>query len=125
MSSVTHFEIYAEEPAKLAAFYHTLFGWPPDKAQGIDGWRIQTGPTHASGFNDGLTYRPIPRLRSWVQYVNVESLDRAVAKAQHLGAEVLLPKTAVPKTAWYALLADPEGNIFAIWQVDPTAFPPP
>jgi predicted enzyme related to lactoylglutathione lyase len=124
MSSVTHFEIYAEEPVKLADFYRGLFGWPLDKVMGVDYWRIQTGPTDASGFDGGLTYRPIPGLRSWVHYVNVESLDEAVAKAQHLGAEVLRPKTAVPKTAWYALLADPEGNVFAIWQADPTAFPP-
>jgi len=31
----------------------------------------------------------------------------------------------VPKTAWYAVVADPEGNIFAVWQPDPVAFPPP
>jgi predicted enzyme related to lactoylglutathione lyase len=35
------------------------------------------------------------------------------------------PKTAVPRTGWYAVLADPQGNSFAIWQADPTAFPPP
>lgn len=32
---------------------------------------------------------------------------------------------AVPRTVWYAVLADPEGNVFAIWQPDATAFPPP
>ena len=42
-SSVTHFEIYAEEPARLAAFYRALFGWKIDKAPGIDYWRIDTG----------------------------------------------------------------------------------
>jgi predicted enzyme related to lactoylglutathione lyase len=26
-SSVTHFEIYGEEPAKLADFYPSIFGW--------------------------------------------------------------------------------------------------
>jgi uncharacterized protein len=36
MSQVTHFEIYAEEPAKLAEFYRTLLGWQIEKAPGID-----------------------------------------------------------------------------------------
>ena len=27
--AVTHFEIYAEDPAKLADFYRGLFGWGP------------------------------------------------------------------------------------------------
>jgi len=60
-----------------------------------------------------------------VHYVNVDSLDQAVARVQQLGGAVLRPKTAVPKTAWYAVLADPQGNIFAVWQPDSNAFPPP
>lgn len=27
ISLVTHFEIYGEEPAKLAEFYRSVFGW--------------------------------------------------------------------------------------------------
>lgn len=124
-SSVTHFEIYAEEPAKLADFYRHLFGWRIEQAPGIDYWRIQTGAGDAEAISGGLTYRPIPGPRSWVHYVNVVSLDETVAQLQRLGGTVLRPKTPVPKTAWYAVVADPEGNIFAVWQPDPTAFPPP
>lgn len=122
---MTHFEIFAEEPAKLADFYRSLFGWQIDQAPGIDYWRIQTGAPDANGYNGGLLYRPIPGPRSWVHYVNVPSLDDFVAQVQHLGGSVLRPKTAVPKIAWVALVADPEGNIFGIWQADPAAFPPP
>ena len=121
--AVTHFEIYAEEPAKLADFYRNLFGWKLDKAPGIDYWRIQTGESQTNGFNGGLTYRPLPGPLSWVHYVNVASLDEAVAHVQRLGGTVLRPKSAVPKTAWFAVVADPEENIFAIWQQDPTAMP--
>ena len=41
------------------------------------------------------------------------------------GGRVLKPRTAVPRAAWYAVLADPAGNAFAVWESDPTAFPPP
>jgi predicted enzyme related to lactoylglutathione lyase len=125
VSSVTHFEIYASEPGKLADFYRALFGWQLEKAPGIDYWRIRTEPSHTNSFDGGLTYRPIPEPRSWVHYVNVESLDAAIEQLQRLGGEVLRAKTAVPKTAWYAVVQDPEKNIFAIWQPDSTAFPPP
>jgi predicted enzyme related to lactoylglutathione lyase len=121
---VTHFEIYANEPAKLAEFYRGLFGWRLDKAPGVDYWRIQTEPERTNSFNGGLTYRPIPEPRSWVNYVNVESLDASLEHVTSLGGEVLRPKTAVPKTGWYAIVQDPEGNVFAIWQPDPNAFPP-
>jgi uncharacterized protein len=124
-NSVTHFEIYAEAPAQLAEFYRELFGWRIERAPGIDYWRIQTEAGENAAIKGGLTYRPIPGPRSWVHYVHVPSLDKAVADVQRLGGTVLRPKTAVPKTAWYAVLADPEGNIFAVWEPDPTAFPPP
>jgi uncharacterized protein len=123
--SVTHFEIYAEEPATLAEFYRRLFRWRLERAPGLDYWRIETGAAPAGSVDGGLTYRPIAGTRGWVHYVHVASLDDAVAEAERLGAVVLRPKTAVPNTAWYAVLADPEGNIFAIYQTDPAAFPPP
>jgi predicted enzyme related to lactoylglutathione lyase len=122
--SVTHFEIYAEEPATLAGFYQQLFGWRFERAPGRDYWRIETGAALESGFVGGLTYRPVAGARSWVHYVHVASLDASVAEAERLGAAVLRPRTAVPKTAWYAVLADPEGNIFAIYQEDTAAFTP-
>ena len=124
-SLVTHFEIYSERPEFLVDFYRSLFGWQLNKAPGLDYWHIKSDATHASAINGGLTYRPFPGPRSWVHYVHVESLDAAVAEVQRLGGAVLRPKTAVPKTAWYAVVADPEGNIFAVWQPDATAFPPP
>jgi hypothetical protein len=102
---VTHFEIYADNPAKLAEFCRGLLGWQND-----DG---------------GLVYRPVRALYSWIHYVSVPSIDDAIAQAEKLGGVLLHPKTAVPRTAWFAIAADPEGNIFAIWQADPTAFPPP
>lgn len=125
MAAVTHFEIYAEEPAKLADFYRSLFGWQIVQAPGIEYWRIQTGAADPAGIGGGLLYRPIPGPRSWVHYVHVAALDATVAEVQRLGGSVLRPKAAVPKTAWYAVVADPEGNIFAVWQPDAGAMPRP
>ena len=86
---------------------------------------FQSDANTANGFNGGLTYRPFPGPRSWVHYVHVDSLDHMVAEVVRLGGEVLRSKTAVPKTAWYAVVADPEGNIFAVWQPDKAAMPAP
>lgn len=124
-ASVTHFEIYAEDPTKLAEFYKELFEWQIDKAPGIDYFQIQTGPPEAGGIRGGLLHRPIPGPRSWVHYVSVESLDEMVELVQSLGGKLIRPKAAVPKIAWYAVVEDPEGNIFAMWQADADAFPPP
>lgn len=122
---VTHFEIFAEEPAKLADFYRGLFDWTIEKAPGVDYFHIRTAPPGQDAIRGGLTYRAIPGPRSWVHYVWVDSLDDVADRVQRLGGAVLRPKTAVPKTGWYAVLEDPEGNIFAVFQPDETAMPEP
>ena len=123
--SVTHFEIYAgDDPNELAGFYKELFDWQIDKAPGIDYFQIQTGPPEAGGIRGGLLKRPIEGPRSWVHYVAVDSLDEMVERVQSLGGKLVRAKAAVPKIAWYAVVEDPEGNIFAMWQADATAFPP-
>jgi len=124
-ASVTHFEIYAEDTTRLAQFYRDLFDWKIEKAPGVDYFRIQTGPPEAHAIAGGLLSRPIPGPRSWVHYVRVDSIDQTIERVQSLGGKLLRPKTAVPKTAWYAVVEDPEGNIFAVYQHDVLAMPMP
>ena len=124
-ATVTHFEIYGDDLGALAGFYRDLFGWQIERAPGVDYFMIQTGGAGGSPIRGGLSHRPIEGPRSWVHYVSVESLDETLARVEELGGSVVRPRTAVPKAAWYAVVADPEGNIFALWQPDPNAFPAP
>jgi predicted enzyme related to lactoylglutathione lyase len=124
-NSVTHFEIYGEEPARLADFYRDVFGWQIEQMPGVNYWRIQTGSAETKPLHGGLTYRASPDLNGWMLFVNVTSLDETMALVQKLGGSIVRPKAAVPKTAWVTIVADPAKNIFGVWQADPTAFPLP
>ena len=126
-SPVTHFEIYGEEPAALArsTANSSTGGSNAPRAWTTGGSRPKRRRGARSGIAGGLTYRPIVGTRGWMHHVHVAALDDAVAEAERLGAAVLRPKTAVPKAAWYAVLADPEGNIFAVWQGDANAMATP
>jgi predicted enzyme related to lactoylglutathione lyase len=123
--SLTHFEVYGDDPAKLADFYRSVFGWQIEQMPGVNYWRVQTGSSETNPLHGGLTYRAIPSLNGWLLFVNVHSLDDTVALVQKLGGSVVRRKTAVPKTAWVTILADPAKNIFGVWQADPSAFPLP
>jgi predicted enzyme related to lactoylglutathione lyase len=128
-NSVVHFEIYADDVDKLGQFYKSLFDWSIETTPGIDYHMIKTVDTGADnrpatpgGINGGMLKRPAGYgVSAWVSYVNVESVDRSVARAKELGAKVTKPKAAVPGMGWFAMLTDPQGNDFALWQTDATA----
>jgi predicted enzyme related to lactoylglutathione lyase len=123
--SITHFEIYGDDPSKLGEFYRSLFGWQIEQMTQVGYWRIEVASVIATPMQGGLTYRAIPGLNGWMLYVNVESMDETLKLLQTLGGSIIRPKTAVPKAAWVTIAADPANNIFGVWQADPTAFPLP
>jgi len=122
---LTHFEIYGEQPARLAEFYRRVFGWQVEQMEAVDYWRVNTGSVEANALNGGLTYRALPDLNGWLLYVQVPLLDETVELIKSLGGSVIRPKSAVPRAAWVTIVADPAKNIFGVWQADPTAFPLP
>jgi predicted enzyme related to lactoylglutathione lyase len=133
-STIVHFEIPADQPERAAKFYRDLFGWDIKKYEGSGNsgmpeyWMVQTVPTDAQGrpvgqgVNGGLMRRMYPN-QPPVNYIAVEDVDAAVAKAERLGAKTLMGKTPVPGMGWFAQLSDTEGNLFAVWQTDMAAAP--
>jgi len=116
--TLVHFEIPATDPAKISSFYNQLFGWKFNKWEGgsMDYWLIShkdaTSPDDTIG---GLFKRNNPQ-EQFLNYVLVKSVDDSVAKATGLGAKVLMAKQEIPNMGWFAVLADPDGNTFALYQ---------
>jgi predicted enzyme related to lactoylglutathione lyase len=129
---VSHFEIYADEPESLAKFYGSLFDWKMEKVEagaGTDYRTVHTIDTddkgrptgQTGGINGGIVKRPAGFAGSTVNYVSVDSVDGALERAQKLGAKVSRGRTAVPNMGWFAILSDPQGNPFALWEADKKA----
>lgn len=128
-NTIVHFEIPADNPERAAKFYRELFGWKINRWEnpnGIEYWMVETVPTDEKGMpkrqgvNGGLMPRMYPTQQP-VNYIAVESVDEAVAKAERLGAKVMMGKTPVPGMGWFAQLNDPEGNVIAVWETDNAA----
>ena len=131
--TVVHFEIPADNPERAAKFYRELFGWDIKKYEGGAGegpsfeyWMVNTVPTGPDGMperpgvNGGLMKRMYPG-QPPVNYIAVDDVDNYVRKAEQLGAKVAMAKQPVPGMGWFAQFNDPEGNLFAVWQTDPSA----
>lgn len=128
-NNVAHFEIYADDPEQLGKFYTSLFDWNIEHHADINYSLVKTVETDArgmatqpGGINGGLMKRPKGyESKAWVNYVNVESVDATMKRAQELGAKMTKGKSAVPGMGWFAMFVDIEENPFAIWQTDSSA----
>jgi predicted enzyme related to lactoylglutathione lyase len=52
---------------------------------------------------------------NWMPYFQVGNVDSAVQKAQSLGATVYVPPSDIANVGRFAVIADPQGAIFAIF----------
>ena len=117
-----HFEIPAENPERLMAFYQTVLGWTFQKWEGggMPYWMITTGPDSEPGINGGLMPRQNAQ-QPCVNTVAVANLDETLAAAVANGAQVALPRMAVPGVGWLAYILDPEGHLLGMMQMDSAA----
>lgn len=110
---ITHVDIPVEDMDRAKAFYSGLFGWKIDEVPGYEGYPMWQAPNKISG--GGLTQRSdtIPATRS---YVEVDSIDEAVTKAESLGGKVIMAKEPISETSWWAVLEDSEGNQVGLYE---------
>ena len=113
---IVHFEIPANQQEALTKFYSSLFGWKFNKAPipGVEYWLCDTG-SDGPGINGAVMQR-MNAGQPWMNYVDVASIDAALATATKLGAQVALPRTPVPGVGAYAAIIDPQGNICGLWE---------
>lgn len=121
MPRVTHFEISANEPATVIAFYTNVFGWKIDKWEGPeDYWLITTGPKDEPGI-DGAIFRAHEMFSGTVNSIEVPNIDKFIARVKASGGEVVTAKMTIPGVGYHAYCKDVEGTIFGLHQPDSNA----
>lgn len=100
------------------AFYSGLFGWeiedamPPDSDAHYYMARIRGGDVAAiSPVPEGT-----PPVARWDTYIWVDSVDDTTAKVKAAGGEVLMEPMDVFEAGRTAVLSDPEGAVFCLWE---------
>ena len=112
---ICHFEIPADNVQSLAGFYTKLFGWKIEQLPGFgDYWSVRTSEAEGA-LGGGMMKRQHPQ-QAIMNYVLVEDVAAYAAKAEELGAKVLLPKTEIPGMGWFAVIDDPQGNCLGLFQ---------
>jgi predicted enzyme related to lactoylglutathione lyase len=105
VNSVVRWQIVASEPEKVADFYSRLFGWKVTADNALGYRQFETG----NGISGGVWPRGEEGQNLVQVYVEVDDIDAYLAKAQGLGARVLVPRQQLPDGDALALLIDPAG----------------
>jgi hypothetical protein len=110
-------DLTVDHPEALVSFYSEVLGWTPSPvamSAGDEEWN-----DHAMLVGDtpvgGICRRHGPNAKMppvWVPYFVVAQLDDTVAAATERGAQI------VDKREKMAVLRDPAGAVFALWQGD-------
>lgn len=117
-------ELMTTDVADAAAFYGAVIGWTTHDA----------GPEHG-GYNilnagdimvGGLMPMPQPvrdagGRPSWMGYVNTDDVDAMAARVTAAGGSVHRPASDIPDTGRFAVVADPQGAAFTLFQPNPGA----
>ncbi len=110
---ITHVDIPADDIERAKSFYGGVFGWQIAEAPGYEDYPMWQAPNKISG--GGIAKRT-DTLSATRSYVEVDSIDDAIAKAQELGGRLVLEKTPISETSWYAALEDTEGNQIGLYE---------
>ena len=107
MNGFTYHELHTPNPEKAIGFYGELLGFAYQKAPAAEPYWSQ------QQLAGGLMKDERP---FWLAYITVDDVKARAARAEKLGGKVLQPPTEVPGHGTFAVVADPQGAVFALWK---------
>jgi len=114
-------DLSTPDQERAGSFYSGLFSWKivkEDEDPSHNYWHIVNGEEFIGGIPPAAHRNPgIPP--HWLAYFTVSDCDAAAGKAKQLGAKLFLPPMTVEDVGRMAVLADPQGAAFAIFQATP------
>jgi uncharacterized protein len=115
-------DLAAHDPQAAERFYTALFGWSarhdrfgPEEDE-VYVMLLKDGQDVAALYKMDPTQQAQGIPSSWLNYVSVENAAEAAEKARRLGGTVLADAFEVMDFGRMALLSDPMGAVFAVWE---------
>lgn len=107
-------ELVTSDEEGALRFYTQLFGWTDDPHDMGDG--SQYHMLQKNGRHVGALYKRDDMPPAWNVYVAVASANDAAERAKELGGTVMLEPFDVFDSGRMAVIADPQGAVFSLWQ---------
>ena len=114
MTRPIHFEILADDPESVGAFYAAVMDWEVSTWGGGEYWLVKTGKEGTPGFDGGIMRREFAQ--AVINTMEVESLQESLAKVEAAGGKLITGPNEVPGVGMHAYCSDPEGNMFGLME---------
>ena len=110
-------ELMTPNPDAAKDFYGKVVGWTTTKydASTIDYSMFMADERPIGGLME-LTKEAaeMGAPPNWLAYIEVPNVDETIAKAQELGASIIVPANTVENVGRFGILRDPQGVAFAV-----------
>ena len=118
---IVHVEIPADDTQRAMKFWGELAGWQFKAYEG-EGGDGGGAPEYNmfEGEPGGAIYPSTDADKSILVYFETDDIDAELDRIRDSGGDTE-DKMPVPSMGWFAQAKDPEGNPFAVWQVDENA----
>jgi len=108
-------ELLTRDAEAAQAFYGALFGWEFCVDENSYIRILNNGRNNGAMMQIDASMGEMPSM--WQPYFTVADIDESVARADELGATIIIPKTEAPGAGHFAYLADPAGAHLYIIQL--------
>ena len=110
---INHIEFPADDPERAMRFYEAVAGWKFSAMDGFpDYWLFRSG----EGYGGAVGRRGVSTGQILRNYIEVDSVDAALAAALRTGGTTKEPRTEIPGMGWFAVVVDPEGSEIGLFE---------
>jgi len=110
---VVHIEFSAADRQAAGKFYQDVFGWKITDIPEMNYTMFEYEEGRGGGFNPVSENNPAGTV---TVYIEADDIETTLAKIEANGGKVVLPKSEIPNTGWFAFFTDPTGNQVALYK---------
>ena len=109
-------DLNTPDTERAAKFSTELFGWKLTASEDGSGYQHIVNRQEPIGGIPPAVHRDPNTPPHWLPYFHVADIDKTAAKAESLGAGFYLRPMTMEKVGRIAVLTDPQGAVFALYQ---------
>ncbi|HYK96640.1 MAG TPA: VOC family protein [Candidatus Dormibacteraeota bacterium] len=110
---INHIEFPADDTDRAKAFYGAVAGWEFGEMPEFPDYHLFRT---AEGYGGAIGKRDVSTGHILRIYIEVDSMDDALAAATRTGGTIKEPKQEITGMGWFAVVIDPEGSEVGLFQ---------